>query len=147
MHKNSLWLGLLAIVVLAAVWFAGKASWEVASFYSLSEKTKPHTTTLSVKKNSKSSYYPEVRYSYVVNGNEYQGREDLRSIDYFRKEFLEEDLPKIQAERKWVVWYSPKSPHRSALERNFPFKSIFYACVMTGIMIYFIWLGVYVGKR
>ncbi len=147
MHKNSLWLGLLGIVVLATVWFAGKASWEVYSFYSLSGITEPHTIALSVKKHSKNSYFPSVRYSYNVNGNEYEGREDLRSINYFRKKFLEEDLPKIQAEREWVVWYAPKSPHWSALESDFPFKSIFYACIMASIMIYFIWLGVYVGKQ
>jgi hypothetical protein len=146
MHKNPVWLGLLGIICIAALWFAGKASWDVYQFYSISERTQAGMVALSVKKKSRNSYYPVARYSYHVDGKEYQGIEEIPSLVYYRKGHLEKDLPKIKKERKWAVWYSPDSPYRSSLSRSFPFKNVFYGFLMIGIFGYFLWLGFYVRK-
>lgn len=146
MHKNPIWLGLLSAVLLAAVWFVGKASWQYYRYTSLSEKTRPRQVVLSVKEKSKNYFYPKARYSFEVKGKKYQGVQGLPNLKYFRKKFLEKDLPKITEEEDWFVWYSPKNPGWSSLERAFPYKDIFYAFIMIGLVCYFFWLGKFAGK-
>ena len=147
MHNNSYWLGFLTFVLVATLWIGGKTTYQVYRTLSLSETTKPQSLMLSVKKKSSSSFYPVAQYTYLVGGREYQGKFALTRLKYLREEYLEMDLPKIQKERSWTIYYNPTNPSQSSLEHLIPYKNIAYSAILVGLFGYFIWLGMTAGSR
>ena len=45
-----------------------------------------------------------------------------------------------------VVWYNPHNIAYSALEKPFPMKAIVSAIILICLLVYFLFLGMYVGK-
>ncbi|NGX58294.1 MAG: hypothetical protein K940chlam3_01199 [Chlamydiae bacterium] len=147
MNKNPYLLGFLCLILVATLWIGGKSAWGVYRYLHLSQVTSPETLMISIKKKSSNHYIPTVQYNYQVKGKEFQGKQDLNHIKYFREEYLENDLSKIKKEEKWTIYYDPANPSRSSLKREFPYKNVAYSFIMVGLLGYFIWLGIFTQKN
>lgn len=144
MHKNKLWLFLLAVVGVSALWYSFIAGYRYYNFSRLDTQIAPTNITWNVIEHSSSSYTLIAKYQFIVGNKTFYGSTDLTNDTFLNLPTAESSINKT-ALLPWKVWYDKDDPHHSSLQKDFPFKEYVYAMILWGIFLYFIWLGFYIG--
>lgn len=145
MHKNQIWLTFLATTVLIVFWFSGMTGYELYNYVTLNSKTLPTEVNWLVQRESSDRYSLRASYKYQVKGDVYEGETTVNK-KFFRSPKAAQKRSSQNSQKKWMIWYASYNPEHSTIQKIFPLKSCIYTAVMWGVLIYFIWLGFYVGQ-
>lgn len=152
MHKNSIFLGLLALFAIAAVSYSLVALYKYYNYSNLTKQAVASSVNWSVKVDKKmwpfnvfldDSYKIEANYAFKVEGKSFQGY-TLFKENYLNSWAAEREIEKNQ-KKQWTVWYEKNNENHSTLQKNFPLKECVSAGVLWVLLLYFLWLGFYVA--
>lgn len=133
--SKALWNFLLILTGGLALWRGAMAGWDLWQYGRL-EMDVPVREASFVVVPKGSKYGLEGSYSYVYQGQEFAGKAFLSGPYYLNRSSAEMEIRRMDG-MSWVVWIDAKKPTVSSLERNFPYREIFYAICLFGIFLYF----------
>jgi hypothetical protein len=145
MHKNLSWLAFLAVIALIVVWFSAATTYDLYSYYIVNTQTFPTKVEWSIKGKSSDRYILSAKYQYRIKNTLFEGETAFHAMTYKSPRAAEIKLAEHK-KQEWAVWYSARNPENSTLLKLFPYKSCAYAVILWGLLLYFVWLGFYVGK-
>jgi len=131
---------LLAVSAITAAIFLILAFHALWGYLRLEGRVVAHVHKWKVVEISPSQFALKASYTFNLGEKVYKGK------TVFSKPY---DLNRLSAEKRataystkpWHVWFSPKAPHNSSLERNFPIKKCLYSLMALGICLYFSFLS------
>lgn len=145
MHKNPMWLTFLIVIGLVVLWFVGSAFWKTYTYGRLDAHVPAKKIEWSVAKLSEDFFALQAHYDFEVSNHAFSG-ETVFKDDLYRNTYAAEQVIPIYAKEEKEVWYDRKNPQYSSLQKKFPLKECISAAFLTGLFIYFVWLGFYVGR-
>lgn len=145
MHKNPLWLGFLAIVGCCIVGYTCIAGYKVFRYATFSSEVEPYKITFKTTRTENFNFVVEAEYHYFFEGQSIKSRSTLPE-HYLNRWAAQQQLPKLQ-KLPWKGWVNPRKPSESTLQKNFPIKECISTAILWGILLYFMGLGLYVGKN
>jgi len=145
MHKNSYWLAFLVVVGLCTLYFCIRAYSAVHNYVGLSERAIARDVEWEVEEGRRGQLIPLGRYQIVVQGEKYEGESLLSSKKFLGRSAVDTVLDGLK-EKRHLVWYNPRDPRRSALQKSFPFKECLSAVTLLGVFFYLVYIGYKVGS-
>jgi hypothetical protein len=127
------------LTILGSVLFLILGSIALASLYThftLSMRTEAVVDHWKVIRKSSSSFPFRGSYHFEFQGKIYQGSSVLPPPYHLNRPSAERAMGPLQ-KKKWFVWFDPRKPSVSSLEKAFPTKKIVYALVALGVTLYF----------
>lgn len=146
MHHNFWWRLFLGVVVLLTIGYTAQAFYKYYVFSALSNVVQADQLEWKIDQRGESDFLIEATYHYHVQGVVYEGKstwEEKKLLNLYAAQKAIEDAKG----ETWDVWYNPKDPSWSVLQRYFPIKEILSTFLLWGIVLYFIWIGFRVGRR
>lgn len=143
MHRNRFWLGFLALIALVTLYYSGLALQSVANYYSFTESSVVKRVDWTAVEKGEDRYVIEGEFIFL--GEEY--KTTLHHPVFANRWSAEEYVEKQQGKGPWRVWYPAKNPEEVTLQKIFPTKKCVSAAVLAAILLYFIGLGIYVGRK
>jgi hypothetical protein len=133
LEKNWVFNFLVIFLVIIALFFNLKALINIYNFQRLNS---------FCKVNEVNFYVEEIKGKYKIAGS-YRFESDKKTIsgkNFFKESFLnqfaaQEAIKNLPKER--LVFFDPKHPEISTLEKSFPYKNVIYALIALGVAIYF----------
>jgi hypothetical protein len=145
MHKNILWRAFLLVVFAITLFYSGIALYRYYAYVSLSGQARPTAMEWNILKETDSQYIIETPYQFSVSNKTYTGKTVWEEKNYLNEYAAQEAIEDANG-NTWVVYYNPRDPEKSSLERRLPVKEVAYAIFLWGLFLYFLWLGFYVGS-
>ena len=146
MHKNRFWLFFLVFISLSVLWFTAKSIPKFYSYYVLTETTQPEKVEWFIHQKGSDRYFLAANFTFLVKGEERSGNTKFNK-PILRNQTAADKFKGIFEEKNWTVWYAPKNNKQSTLEKVFPFKDLTYLLILWGVLIYYIRIGINVGKK
>jgi hypothetical protein len=81
---------------------------------------------------------PVAHFRYLVGGRQYENTEIFQGRKGRNPYAVESDFPYLKEEYQ-TVWYAPRDPQNSTLEKFFPTKRAIYAAVLFALLFYSVW--------
>lgn len=134
---NKVWFLLVFISGAIALWFCSLAIMGSWNYLRLAGKTTALVDTWEVQEINSSRFQVLAHYSYQVLEKSYQGQTFFKEPSYHNRPSAEADIQKLK-DFEWDVWFDPKHPEVSSLQRIFPFKDCIYGLLTLGVFIYFL---------
>jgi hypothetical protein len=131
-----IWVVLLMISGLIALWFSGKALTEMWVYSRLDSATAAKTIRWDVREMGSSRFQIEATFYYEVKGLELENTTLFASHQYLNRYAAEQEI-KGSADKAWNVWYQKNNPSFSSLEKEFPVKKSLHALLTIGVFVYF----------
>lgn len=145
MHKNKIWIGMLAVVAAIALWFGGKAAWGVYNYYRVDQATVGQVESLTIVQVGSDRFVLRAVYGFQAEGEFFEGESALPKLFFLNELAAKQRMERLDREN-WTIWYSSKNPQVSQIGRVFPYKQCVYAVILVGVLAYFIVLGL-IGAR
>jgi len=130
-------LFLLLGIVTIAIYFTLRLGCVIYSFYPLNSMAKAQVGQWEVRE-SGTKYLLKAVYSFETQGKFWNGTYTYKRR-YFNEALAVADL-KEKGKEPLIVWYNPKNPQNSALERDFPVGLLVRTLICYGVILYFIFL-------
>ncbi len=146
MHHNIWWRLFLCLVAVLTIGYSAHALYKYYVYTALSSVVQADQLDWHIDQRGESEFLIEATYHYHVKEVVYTGKsawEGRKLLNLYAAQQAIEDAK----EELWDVWYSPKDPSWSSLQRDFPLKEIFSSFLLWGITLYFIWIGFRIGNR
>lgn len=144
MHKNPIWLAFLICVIGATLWYGVDAAWKLWNYQTLTQTTQPTHITFSVHEAASDKFFLQANYTFTIEGKEYEGSTLLRSKLYRNRTSAEQATA---TQEPLPVFYNPKNPAYSTLQKSVPFKECLYTAILIGLLVYFTWIGTSICKQ
>jgi hypothetical protein len=138
-------VGLLAFVLSVVLWFAYHGGRQYYAFARLKERTVAHDATWEILKLSTNRFCLGSNYSYTVQGKVYRGRTIFQKA-YYLNEYSAKAALDSSAKQNWMVWYDPRYPEISSLQKLFPFKNLIRGGLASLLLIYFLAVNSWLKK-
>jgi hypothetical protein len=145
MHKNTTWLALLVTLSLIVLWYSGKFLYLYYDYTVLSARTPAVAMQWSVEPHTNEEYFLKADYVFKASDKEYKGESVLKDHGFWNNYAAQQAIGDY-SKKKWGVWYNPRNPDHSSLQKNFPLKECVSAAIMWAIVFYFLWLGYYASR-
>lgn len=146
MKNKQIFAAFLACIGLIVLWFTFDSSYKVYQWITQTHATKPLQLEWDIEQQASDRYMIVAAYVFDANGQKVYGQTEFHSKRYKNLEAANHFLDEY-SDKEWVVWYSPSQPKNSTINRYFPLKSCIYTAIVWCILLYFIWLSYYVGKK
>lgn len=102
----------------------------------LTQSIPPKSAHWSIQDVHDEKWIPQVKYTYEVDGRLFENDEIFQGYSYRNPYAAKESLQEIISEHP-VVWYSPKNPENSTMEKFFPKKRAVYSGLILLLFVYF----------
>ena len=145
MRKNVIWIFLLIVMALLALWFVVRAGYSVYSYYKLSAEAPAQVELLSIEEINPNSYLLIAKFYFNYQGQEIHGRGAVGHP--YPNSWSAERAQTNLAKKTWTIWFDPAKPDHFVLEKKFPYKRAISAGVLIVLLAYFAILGLYVTAR
>lgn len=145
MYKNPIWLALLTLFVFVAICFSGNTGYMLYQYKVKTTPSTPKTIHWNVESKASDRYVVSAKYSFLFDDKEWEGN-TIFDAKGFKNILAADHAIETFSKKKWTVWFSPKNPKNSTINLFFPLKSCIYTAILWGILLYFVWLGIYVKK-
>lgn len=129
MHKNKLWLVLVGVITLSALWYTGLTWYRYYNYSRLNAEIAPKTMSWHVVEHGSDTYTLEADYTFMTNGTTFSGSTDFSSEGYLNRTTAENAITNA-SQRSWKVWYDSNDPSHSSLEKDFPIKYYIYTIML-----------------
>lgn len=137
--SKSIWGILIICIAGFIIWTSIYVLLPLWNYYRLDTPIPVSVNQWEIKKLGGSDYAVVALFSYEVKGEKYEGRTQFQK-PYYPNYYAAEDQIKRFSKRAWKGWVNSKNPHIAALEKPFPYLKIFYAFVILGVLLYFVYL-------
>jgi len=127
---------LLSLTGVIALCFAVQAVRLGVQCVRLDSRTNAESVVWEVVMRSASHYILAARYTYHVNGQEYQGRTECKTPFYFNYYAAVREM-KARESEGFFTWYQKSRPSFASLQKQFPKKECIYAVLTFGVFLYF----------
>lgn len=127
-------------------WFLVHFGIKMIPYIKLSSSTEAIVTGFSVAEQANEKWAITADYHYEVRGVKYKKNYTFTAPIFLNRLAAQNHIDKHWSQKEWQVWYSTKDPNQAALQKLFPFKLLFNACLAMGIVFYFVWLRHYVAR-
>jgi hypothetical protein len=107
----------------------------------LTAEASPKVMDWSVRKLDSETWAIGLKYKFAAAGQSYENEEIFQG-ETFKNPYKAQDSLQVLKEKTWTVWYMPKHPSFSTVERYFPLKRTVYAAILTFL---FVW-GLYIAR-
>lgn len=118
--------------------FTIRLSVDAISYFSLQNEGKAQISQWEILP-IKDQFAIKAKFEFESQGKIYQG-ESILSPPFYLNETSALLSLKEKAKLSWNVWYNPKNPSFSALEKSFPWGLLIRAAICYGVIVYFICL-------
>lgn len=145
MHENLIWRAFLALVFIAALWFTVIAVYRYHNYDRLQMQTDAVEIKGKITEESSEAYTLSATYQYSVGSQQFSGSSPWGDSLYRNPWSAEKDLKEFSG-RKWKVWYDPRQPDYSSLQKKFPLKECISSIALWALLLYFLGLGFYAAK-
>lgn len=146
MKNRQTWIAFVSCVALIVLWFSINSSYKVYQWATQTRTAKPLAVEWQVERQANDRYAITAHYTFLHKGEEFTGATLLQSKRYKNLQTANHFMEEC-SKNKCIVWYSAFQPNNSTIDRFFPLKSCIYTAIVWSILLYFIWLGYYVGKK
>ena len=144
MHKNPAWLTLLSLVVCVALYYGCIAASDYYTYTKRTEQAPAAIEDWSIVNGSRGRFYVEVTFRIAPSSTSISERWNHAP---FRNRWAAQEGIKKWREQPFLAHFDPAHPEEATLVHLFPWKSILKAGAFLAILLYFLGLGYYVGKR
>lgn len=134
-----LWVVLLMISAVIALWFSGIALVGVFKFSLLNTQSTAEVLRWQVRELSSSRFAIEADYQFKIDEITYHGKTKFENPQFLNR-FAAENYISSLSSKSWKMWYKDSNPTRSSLEREFPQKSCLQALLTVGVFAYFFFI-------
>ena len=138
--NRKLWVFLIVVSTTALVYFAIPALSDLLRFFSLKSQVQADTINFKVVETQNSVFQIEANYSYTINNQLFSHKEVLTSPAYDNPYQVKKSLLETDHE-SWKVYFNPKNPSQSSLQREISKKKLIDFSLSLGIFLYFLFLG------
>jgi hypothetical protein len=121
----------------ATLWVGGIFFYRLHSYFALSASKPISIDQWEIEEEKSSRMILFASYRFVFQGKTYQNRYRFPFI--YPNKFLAMDDQKKGDAQGWHVYFNPRNPHISALQKTFPLKQGIYLFLSLSIFFYFIW--------
>lgn len=128
------------------IWFLFQFGIRMIPYLRLSHMVDAEIESFVVKEIANEKFAVQARYLYCVDGKNYKKEYIFISPVFLNRFAAQSHIDKHWSTKEWRVWYSYKNPEYASLQKLFPFKFLFNACLSMGIVFYFVWLRSYVAR-
>ena len=146
MKYKQIWVAFLSCVLLVVLWFTFNSSYQVYQWATQTRSSRPLELEWGVEQQASDRFVLDASYIFLHKGQKVEGNTIFQNERYRNKSTANHFL-NLYKEKEWTVRYSPFQLQNSTINRLFPLKSCIYTAIVWCIMIYFVWLGYYVGKK
>ena len=119
------------------LWVGGHFFYRLHEYFVLSASKPVSIKQWEVEEVRNSRVVLFATYQFVFKEKTYQNRYRFPMV--YPNEFLATDYQKKGENEKWRVYFNPRNPHVSALQKTFPFKQGVYLFLSLSILLYFVW--------
>ena len=138
------WALLLGVSFGMVCWYGGQFLKQFYIYKTLSSEIPAQITAWGVDKVKEGKFVVYAKYSYRVNEQTFAGMTTFKKITFNNQLAAKEHLKNWKTE-SWTVYYHPKHPEISTLQRPFPLKLILHVLIGMGVSIYFLYLKRYLA--
>ena len=128
------------------LWFLFQFSVKMVPYLKLSHMADAQMESFAVKEIANEQFAVQAFYQYQVNGKIYKKEYTFISPMFLNRFAAQTHIDKHWTTKEWRVWYNYKNPEYSSLQKLFPFKFLFNACLSMGVLFYFVWLRSYIAR-
>lgn len=143
MHKNRLWIVFLTLVTLTTIWFVGNTVNKLFVYRSYDKTAVINVVDWEVEEMQSDRF--QIRGGFLFKGKKHNSL--LQSPRFYNSWSADQYVEKMKDQGSWRIWYVSKDASRATLQKRFPFKECVSTAFLVAILLYFIGLGIYVGKK
>lgn len=125
-------------IALIALYFTVRLGGALTTYFPINEMTDAKVNQWEVSERG-SKYLLKALYSFEVQGKSWKNAFTFKRL-YYNEALAVADL-KDRSKKPVNVWYNPKNPQISALEREFPTALLIRALICYGVVLYFFFLN------
>ena len=122
-----------------SLYFLLVALFHLWGYFRLEERAPATVHQWTIVRKSSSAFAIEAAYTFEAQGQARSGQTVFSKPYHLNTPSAERQI-KIFSTRSWAVWYSPKDPAYSSLDKTFPTKKITYALMALGVFAYFLYV-------
>ncbi|MBI3211130.1 MAG: hypothetical protein HYZ47_00360 [Simkania negevensis] len=142
---NFFFLGLALAVGGVLIWKSGKFFLELYHYFSLSHQLPIEIEKWEIQEEKGGKFYLSASYQFLVGDHRFKKTYCFPKPVYLNEYLAKDHLEKWKKE-KWELWYQPKNPINSSLQKLFPFKEGIHFLLTLGLFLYFLWLRWYTRR-
>jgi hypothetical protein len=131
-----LWIILLAISAVIALWFSGIAAAGMWKFFRLNARTSAKILNWQIQELSSSRFALEADYQFEIKGVIHYGKTIFENQQFLNR-FAAENSMRTSQSKSWQTWYRTSHPTCNSLEKEFPQKQCLQALLTLGVFVYF----------
>ncbi len=131
-----LWMVLIVISSVIALWFSGIVAKELWKFFQLNAKTSVKMINWQAHEITSSRFAIEAEYQFELKGVAYSGKTIFKKPQFLNR-FAAENYMRIHGSKSWETWYRIGNPSCNSLEKQFPQKQCLQALLTLGVFTYF----------
>ncbi len=136
---------LFLISGIISLWIGGKFVYHLYEYFNLTQTEVAQVRNWSVEEIKSGKFALIADYSFEKKGTTYTKHFQFKNPIYTNPYIAEDHIAKWKKER-WQVWYNPKNPSESSLQKIFPFKEGIHLLLCIGVLLYFSWLRFYIRR-
>ena len=117
------WVLLFSFLVVPALWFCGKAGYELICYARLSSHVKAQVLSWEIEEISPSKLFLKCAYTFEVNGALYEGKTRFIEPQFLNRPSAEKELLTFSS-YSWSAWYAPKNPSILLPSKTFSLQAL-----------------------
>ncbi|MEM7174947.1 MAG: hypothetical protein AAF443_03325 [Chlamydiota bacterium] len=146
MVSKSIFQILPLIAITAALWIGGSFGFDLYRYFRLSAATSGEIQSWEVEEYQPGKFAICVNYQFQIRKRRYNQKFHF-SKPVYRNPYIAEDHIKQWEKQDWKVWYDPRNPTVSSLQKLFPFKKGIHLILCMSVAVYFVWLKMYIKRH
>lgn len=144
LQKRLFALFLVSAAVLASLYFSIRLARELKNYLSFTSQTEAQIHRWEIKE-IKEKFAIRAVYSFGFQGKNWTGSTTLAK-PWHLNEPSAIVTAKEKAKQAWIVWFNPKNPSESSLEKFFPTYLLFRTIICYLVLVYFLIISKRFGR-
>ena len=133
------------LVAGVGLWIGGKFLFNLHHYFLLSHVAPATISEWKVEELRAGKFTICANFKFQVGETEFYQHFKF-SKPVYQNPYLAQALIKDWKDESWQVWYNPKNPEITSLQKSFPIKTGVYFALCLGMLLYFSWLRIYVQR-
>ena len=135
-RQKIFFFSLVLLSLLSAGYFTVRTANAFFDFFQLKENAPARILRWEIKETN-GKFPLKAYYSFDANGSVWHGTTQLAAPWHLNEAAAIASLQE-RAQQNWAVWFNPKNPSKSSLEKEFPTGFLIRTLVCYGVIVYFI---------
>ncbi|KIC74261.1 MULTISPECIES: hypothetical protein [Candidatus Protochlamydia] len=138
LHRNPIWIAFFSLIIIVTFFYTINAILDFYHYQRLNCSRPANEIKWSIKKVNDETFVPKGFYQFTYKGERISGYTSFQQ--HYLNPFAAKEAIDRLANANLQVWFDSSTPNFSTLEKNFPFKKIFYSLILWVLIFYLLWL-------